>query len=92
MEIPKSFQIFGETWKVKQLVKVDKKDNLGECDLANNIIKIKKCLNQEQKEQTYLHEVMHCILDNLGHDELCMNEVLVDTIAKALHQIIKTSK
>lgn len=90
MLIPKKFKIFGETYIVKQLVKVDKLDSWGEHEPTGNIIKIKKGLNQEQKEQTFLHEVMHCMLTNLGYSKLDRDEVFVDRLAKALHQILTT--
>lgn len=90
--IPKSFTLFGETYKVKKLVKVDKQDSWGEHDPVKNIIKIKKGLNQEQQQQTFYHEIFHVILSNLGYTELNKDEVLIDTMAKALHQIMKTSK
>ncbi len=92
MEIPRNFSLFGETYKVRQVVKVDKKDSWGESDRVKNIIRIKKGLNQEQKEQTYLHEVLHVALDNLGYEEYSDDEVFVDTMAKALHQILTSGK
>lgn len=90
--IPKQFSLFGETYKVKYLVKIDKEDSWGENCPIKNVIKIKKGLNQEQQEATYLHELVHCVLTNLGYAKLNDDEVFVDTFAKALHQILKTSK
>ncbi len=92
MLIPKQFQLFGKTYKVKQLVKIDKTGSWGEYDSATNTIKLKKDLEPDQKEQTYLHELMHCILDQLNYNTLYFNEKFVDTVANALHQILKTSK
>lgn len=92
MQIPKQFQIFGETYKIKQLVRVHKDDRWGEHEPTGNIIKIKKTLNQDQKEQAYFHEMIHCILTNLSYNDLNEDEVFVDRVAKALHQILKTSK
>lgn len=92
MIIPKKFKIFGETYKVKQLLKVDKEGNWGEHDPSGNIIKIKKDLQEDQKEQAYLHEIVHCILTHLNYEKLNNNETFVDTFAKALHQILKTSE
>lgn len=92
MEIPKQFTIFGETYKVKQLVKVHKDGRWGEHEPLGNVIKIKKGLNEEQKMQTYYHELVHAILTNLSYSELNEDEEFVDRFAKALHQVIKTSK
>jgi len=88
MLTPKKFSLFGETYKVRQVIKVDKKDSWGEMDMHKNIIRIKKSLNIEQKDQTYLHEILHLSLDNLGYEKLSEDEVFVDTLAKALHQIL----
>jgi len=92
MVIPKSFKIFGETYKIKELIRVHKDNRWGEHQPTGNVIKIKKTLNQEQKEQTYLHEVVHCILSNLSYEELNENEVFVDQFAKAFHQILTSGK
>ena len=90
--IPKTFQIFGETYKIKQVLKVNKDGRWGEHDPNGNIIRIKKDLNEEQKEQAYYHEMIHAILTNLSYDKLNTDEEFVDRFAKALHQILKTSK
>ncbi len=90
--IPKTFQIFAETYKVKQLNKVDKEDSFGEYNPENNTIKIKKSLQQDQLESTFYHELVHCLFLSLGYDKLYQDEVLVDSMGKALHQALKTMK
>jgi hypothetical protein len=92
MAIPKEFKIFGETYKVKQLAKIDKLGSWGEHNPNKNVIKILKSLNDEQKQQTFYHEILHVILYNLKYDELNEDEVFIDRLSKALHQIITTSK
>lgn len=92
MTIPKEFEIFGLTFKVTQPWKVDKEEHWGECSIAKKTIKIKRSLNQEQKEITYLHEVTHAILDCLEYDKLSNDEQFVERFSKALHQVIKSSK
>jgi len=90
--IPKKFKIFGLTYKVTQPHKVDKEDNWGEHSIQHKRIKVKKSLNKEQKEITYLHELVHTVLDNLEYNELSSNEVFVERFSKALHQILTTSE
>lgn len=92
MVIPKSFSIFGLSFKVKQLVKVDSKDNWGESSISKKQLIVKKGLNQEQKEITYLHEVTHTILNCLEYNDLSNDEDFVERFSKALHQVITTSK
>lgn len=92
MIIPKQFTIFGLTFKVKQLKKLGKDDHWGDCTISTKMIRLKKDLNQEQKEVTYLHEVTHAILDCLEYTELSGDEDFVERFSKALHQVLKTSK
>lgn len=43
-------------------------------------------------EQTFLHELMHCILQSTGYEELSDDEVLVDMLGELLYQFIVTKK
>lgn len=93
--IPKEFFLFGEKHKVKLQKKVDKGQALGSWDPENNSIKLEKASktrNQDQVEQTYIHEVVHCILDHLSYEHLSHDEKFVDVFAKALAQVLKTAK
>ena len=92
LKIPKEFTIFNEKYKVRQLKKVDADDSWGEHDFSTNTIKIKKDLEDSQKERTFLHEVMHCVLEQLSYNELSGDEKFVDQVATALHQVLKTMK
>lgn len=92
MNLPKQFTLFGETIKVKQVVKVDKEDNFGEYNPVNNTIKIKKSLNEEQKLASLYHEIIHCLTLSLGYNNLYNDEVYTDTMGKGLHQILNTFK
>lgn len=44
------------------------------------------------QEQTYYHELVHCILGHLSYDDLDADEKFVDRFAQCLHQILKTGK
>jgi len=90
--IPKSFEIFGRTYKVTQPYKVDNQGSLGECDSTHNIIKVRRNLKKDLKELTYLHEVTHAILDSLEYHKLSKDEVFVERFSKALQQVLKSSK
>jgi len=43
-------------------------------------------------EQTYIHEVVHAILDHLRYDDLHKDEKFVDSFAHALHQFLTTQE
>lgn len=91
--IPKYFYLFGEKIKVSQVNQIDRGKKFGECDFNKNIIRIAKTeINQDQRESTFHHELMHMILYHLGYEELSNDEKLVDHLGKALHQVAKTSK
>lgn len=93
MQIPKTFQIYGLTFKVTQPWKLDAKDShWGSCSIASKSIKVKRGLNKEQKEITFLHEVVHAILDVNEYEELSKDEKFVERFSKALQQVLSTSK
>lgn len=92
INIPKTFKLFGLTFKITQPWKVDKEDSWGECSIAKKSLKVKRSLNKEQKEITYLHELTHAILDTLEYNELSHDEDFVERFSKALHQALTTSE
>lgn len=94
--IPEWFYIFGEKIKVSLLKQVNKGNDYAYWEPIKNKISVaktahKQILNQEQQEQSYCHELVHCILENIGEPHLSENEIFVDKFGKALHQILKSS-
>jgi hypothetical protein len=95
---PKQFNIFGHTIKIRYSdILLQKSDNVGETFYRTNEIVLQKNSRSvirpdTQIQQTYLHEVMHIIFNEIGEGELRNNEKLVDLIANALHQVLTTSK
>lgn len=93
--IPKQFQLFGHTISVVEYTG-PLKDHCefdGLWDMKNKkITLVKDKTSQGYKEAVYLHEVVHCILDHIGKEDLSKDEDFVDTFAQALHQILTTSK
>ena len=92
MIIPKTFTIFGHEYRVVFVDTLDSKDSVGECLPMQNEIRIKKEMHISLQEQTYLHEIIHCILTSLSYSKLNNDEVFVDQMAQCLHQILKSSK
>ena len=93
--IPKDFQLLGEKHKVSLLKKVNKGADWGYWNPENNTIQLEKASlmrNQDQVEQTFIHELTHCILDHLGYEHLSNDEKFVDLFSKAFHQVLKTAK
>ena len=94
MLIPKSFQLFGTTYQVKQLPKViyNGESVLGKYVPDTYTIEIRKNLKKQMKQEVYLHELMHAILLTLQYKKLGWDETFIERTSKALHQAITTSK
>ena len=90
MVIPKTFQLAGIKWAVKENPHLV---NMGECHSQKGIIYLKPDPNYTEsvKEQTYLHEVVHAILFTMG-DVGPHDEKFVDGFASLLHQYVNTAK
>lgn len=90
MYIPKEFTLGGMTWKV--VIRKRLKGKYGDCDLAKLQIQILDGLEQDVKEQTFLHELCHAIQFAMGIDQENHVEQYIDGFATYLHQFMKTAK
>ena len=90
MLIPSSFELGGFKWKVVRRKRL--KDKYGDCNLAKLEIQILDTLEQELKEQTFLHELTHAIQFAMGIEQANHNEQFTDAFAMYLHQYMKTAK
>lgn len=84
MEIPKKIQIGGQILETQMCEELGGK--LGKCCLFNGYIKIATNIdNTKQSEtsilNTYVHEVIHAILDTMGRDDLSRDESFVSSFA-----------
>ncbi len=102
IRIPKSFQLYGQTIKVKygNRLLMDE-DALGVARFLMNEIHLLPNSDgiprtKEQIEKTYLHELVHWLFyytfNGTDNAELITDEFAVDNIANLLHQVLKTSK
>ena len=64
MKRPERIRLLGKRWTVAYGDMG--KDELGECDIENQAIKLKDGLKPEQEQSTLLHECIHAISDSLG--------------------------
>lgn len=95
-EIPKRLQVGGQVINVE--VKEKLEDNLlGRACLTQGLIEISNTTaikgeritcSPTSKYQTLWHEIIHCILDNMGEDELSSNEKFVNIFACMLTEAI----
>ena len=93
--IPKSFKLGGHTIKVVNIP--IKRWDYGEQVLAMWIpndarIEMRGDLTGTHRQQVFLHEAVHAILDNCSYYELSGNEEFVDRVSTMLHQMLTTMK
>lgn len=82
--IPKKFTLAGCEWTV---VEVEEMEDLGCTNPQTFTITLRKRQNQQSKEQTFCHELVHAIKFTMGltdHDEK-----EVDAFGYLLHQFLK---
>jgi len=84
MKIPQEFVLGGTTWSVEtadQLLGA-----LGAAYPQEAKVRLLKSLPRQIKEQTFCHELVHCILYSMGKPSDQHDEVFVDGFATFLHQ------
>jgi hypothetical protein len=64
MKRPARLRLMGKRWSVTYCQMP--KDELGECDLERQAIKLKEAMKLEQEQSTLLHECIHAVSDSLG--------------------------
>ena len=91
MKIPKRFNLFQHEIKVKQSNHLIRDTyNRGECRYYYKEIEIDNSGSKILKEQTFLHELIHMILDHMQEFELSKNEKFVNTFSELLYQALET--
>lgn len=98
MNIPKSFNLFGQVITVEyrnSLYRTHKATGLW-IPVENKILL--QCntsyykITKEQIEQTFIHEAVHACFELLNYKNLNEDEQLVDNFAALLHQMLTTQK
>jgi len=88
MRIPSSFPLFGQTVKVSIIAIAEWPHGEEFCGYWNphtNTIDIRDDLDQQGRESTYCHELMHAMLDGISN-HLSTDEVFVDQMGRLMHQ------
>ena len=91
----KRFNLAGKQYTVK-LVKYDT-DNLGLARSAVGEIEVQthwlgREIPEEMQVQTAYHEVVHCILEDIGRNDLSNDETLVQTLSALMYQFEQSKK
>jgi hypothetical protein len=93
MRIPKTFMLGGNRITISYKERLDELNRTAGCALYDDLkIVLLKSLHGDNKEQTFLHEVVHHILNTMGEATLRQNEQFVDVFATFLHQYMKTAE
>lgn len=90
MNIPFEFTLGGFTWKVVMRKRL--KGRYGECDLKKRQIHLLSTLDQQLLEQTFCHELGHCIGIAMGINTDDHKEQDIDAWATFLHQFLTSAK
>ena len=93
--IPQEFKLGGHVFKVnleKDVLTVE--GEYGSFNEVNHTIRLQSPdpVPVSRVESTFLHELLHAILFELGERELDKNERLIDSIASLLHQALTTGE
>lgn len=60
--------------------------HFGQIEYKDLVIKINKDMQQEAKEETLCHEMLHGILVHIGHQDLSSDEQFVQALGNAIYQ------
>lgn len=60
----------------------------GKIDFNKEKIELSTKYNQNQQNQTFLHELIHGIFDKLDMNDLRDNEIVVNQLSKELYEVI----
>lgn len=78
----KSIKVGGITYKIE---KRELEGVMGKTDFTKSIIYLDEKLNKEQEQATLIHEILHCVNNQLSEKD-------VEYLAQSLYQIIKDNK
>lgn len=92
MKIPSRIQVGGTWYDVAYPDRIEGK-LMGTTNYATTAISLAKFVDidevsEESRDSTFFHELVHCILGEMGHD-LNGNEEFVQTVSTFVNQICK---
>ena len=88
--LPSKVIVAGVTYTIEEKEYVEINDNanaLGSCTYDKALIEVKSTMSDERKEEVFVHELFHAILNEAGFDG--HDEDLVNRASKVLYQVMK---
>jgi hypothetical protein len=89
MKIPNKLKIGGHQLEVKIENLNSKEPKCATTFVAGNKIILNSQICPSQREESFLHEIIHHILFHAGYNELVFEEKLVQSLASGLYQVLK---
>ena len=74
--------------KEKEIIRLPN-ELIGEISYMDEIIRISNKISQNEQNQTFIHEMVHGLLDKIGYNEMAVDEKFVDRFSTGLYEIIK---
>lgn len=96
LKIPNKIRLGGQEIEIRNVDSLPY-DDLGHCSLAGGYIEIANTFGKDgiqsesSKLNTYIHEVVHLVLDTMGELELSRNEKFVNCFAGFLTEALISS-
>lgn len=87
MIIPETLKIGNLTYKITY-EDDDTFEKCGKGYMLKQYIKLNSSMSPELKAETFLHEIIHQILDQKAFSDESKDEKLVDTISGGLYQVL----
>lgn len=89
--IPSKVNVAGIEYDILEFEEIDDDPGtLGTCLYQKSLIKIKNNISINRKEQTFVHELLHAIINESGYNE--QDEDLVNRVSIVLYQVLKDNK
>lgn len=95
--LPISYNVGGQLIRVEEIEQLPE-FKLGECCVAGGYLKVASMYGQnsyqsiECKYNTFIHEIVHTILDTMGEHNLSSNEKFVNSFSSFLTEVLTTMK
>lgn len=96
-QIPKHFQLGGQTFTVKKVKGEINHESSGRCNMDQDIVEVSEKsrygdISPDAQGRIFCHELMHLIFDFAGEREASENEQMVERLASLLFQFLQTQR
>lgn len=85
INLPESIKFQGRTIKIKELEDFEMGSSMGRYDSLPDEIKIKKTQSLDQKWRTFIEEVIHMVLFEIGQIKLTQDDTFVQSFTSVLY-------